>query len=369
MKDIFHAGEKFHGYTIESVIGRGGLGAVYFARHEMMDMVFAIKILDPEVAATRPEYVRRFVREAKIASRIRHPNLVAVHDVGYDSAKGVYFIVMDYVNGSDLRTAIALGGAMPPEEAVRIVAAVASALAAGEPFGVVHRDIKPENIMVRHDGVVKLVDLGVAKARDTDSLQTMPHTIFGTPNYISPEQARDSSKVDFAADIYSLGIVLFEMLSGHRPYEAKMPREVMEFLLSDAPVTDIREIKSDVPPKLATLVALMCAKDPAKRIASASVLLDTLKRFGYSKEIDSATCGFPPTAAGAAGSRFNTIDYSRLASVKANNTLTFETQDTAIKTFVNAVKARKHRRNLLLSVLLGAAVGLAVALLTLALLR
>ena len=118
---LLHPGESFHGYKIEKQIGKGGLGSIWLARHQMLETLFAIKVLDPEVAEAKPEYVKRFVREAKLATRIRHPNLVAVHDAGYDESHGVYFLVMDYVKGDTLRTTIAFGGALPEKEAVRIV--------------------------------------------------------------------------------------------------------------------------------------------------------------------------------------------------------------------------------------------------------
>ena len=162
-ENIFQPGEEFHGYVVDRVLGQGGLGSVWLARHQVLDTLFAIKILDPAVAEERPEFVKRFVREAKLATKIRHPNLVTVHDAGYDSAKGVYFLVMDYVKGGTLRDLIAFGGAQPEKEAVRIILQVADVLAAAQCFGMVHRDLKPENIMLTKDGVVKLLDLGVAK--------------------------------------------------------------------------------------------------------------------------------------------------------------------------------------------------------------
>ena len=346
MEEIFSENENFRGYRIERLIGRGGLGAVYLAQHITLDGYFALKILDPETADEKPEYVKRFVREAKIASKIRHPNLVQVHDAGFDEAKGVYFIVMDYVSGSDLRTAIAMGGAMEPKEAVQIIAAVASALAAGEPFGMVHRDIKPENIMLAEDGSVKLVDLGVAKAKNTDSLVTISNTVFGTPNYISPEQAQDSSAVDARADVYSLGIVLYELLCGRRPYNCNSPSDVIAKLLSPEELPDIRTFKADVPQKLAVLLQLMCAKSPEKRIASASALLDVLKRFGYD------TPSVKQTSVGLLASpkpQEQPVDYAEIAKTPANDTLSFETRDEEISKFVKRLKARRRIKRIALA--------------------
>ena len=226
---LFQAGDFFRGYVIEKPIGEGGLGMVYLVRHRVLDTPFALKILNPKVAAQKPEYVKRFVREAKLASKIRHPNLVTVHDAGHDEDRGIYYLVMDYVQGSTLRQAIALGGGMTDKEAVRIISCVASALDAAQGFGLVHRDIKPENIMLMQDGTVKLIDLGVAKAtRAIDSLKTMEKTVFGTPAYMSPEQAMDSSSVDVRSDIYSLGVVFFEMLCGRSPYRGRTTEKIVQ---------------------------------------------------------------------------------------------------------------------------------------------
>ena len=233
-------GEKFRGYVVERLIGKGGYGAVYKVRHQVMDTPFALKVLDPTVADANPEYVRRFVREAKLASRLHHPTLVAVHDAGYDEERGIYYIVMDYVQGSTLREAIALGGAMDCKEAVRIIGHVASALDAAGVLGMVHRDIKPENIILTHDGPVKLIDLGVAKAGcGIDSVRTMANTVFGTPGYMSPEQAADSSTVDVRSDIYSLGVVFYEMLCGRSPYASRSSDKIVQELQKSLPATDI----------------------------------------------------------------------------------------------------------------------------------
>ena len=132
-QDVFQIGEKFHGYVVERQLGNGGLGAVYLVRHELLDTVFALKVLFPEVARENTSYVKRFLREAKIATRIRHPNLVAVHDCGFDEARGLYYLVMDYVSGGDLRQAIAFAGHFDPDRAVEVVMQVASGRSGGWP--------------------------------------------------------------------------------------------------------------------------------------------------------------------------------------------------------------------------------------------
>jgi len=332
-------GAKFLDYDVVSLLGKGGMSEVYLVRKA--DKCYALKMLLPDLARANPEFVKRFEREARIAIRLRHPNLVAVHDVGYDKEFGRHYLVMDYVDGYDLRSAIALGGAMEPKEAVDVVLAVASVLEAGECLGLVHRDIKPENIMVESDGTVKLLDLGVAKARGTDSLNTMQRTVFGTPNYISPEQAQDASKVDSRADVYSLGVVFYEMLSGKRPYECDKPGEVLAKLLSPEELPDVREKNPAVPEKLAAVLRLMLAKDPSKRIESASKLIAVLKSLGYDASERPARKPGP----------VNTVQpdfrYSSYSSAEANHTLSFETKDKEIQSFVASLKARRRNERIL----------------------
>ena len=329
-------GVRLNGYVIEKRLGQGGLGAVYLARHEVLDTLFALKVLDPKMAEDKPEYVTRFVREAKLASRIRHPNLVAVHDAGYDEKLGVYYLVMDYVQGSTLRQAIALGGAMSSAEAARVVSQVASALQAAQRFGMVHREIKPENIMIMQDGNVKLIDLGVAKVteEEMDTLKTMENSVFGTLSYISPEQATDASRVDIRADIYSLGIVFFEMLSGRLPYKDKDQGTIVLELMNSAPLPDVREFNPDVPPEISALVRKMCAKKPEDRISSPNLLIETLVNLGYkvgtSDDVEYAETESDRSFAAAT-----------VLSGTADTTLTLDTQDTEMQDFVKGIKRRR----------------------------
>ena len=350
-EEVFRNGEKFRGYVVERLLGNGSLGAVYLVRHEILDTIYAMKVLFPEVAKENSDYVKRFLREAKIATRIRHPNLVAVHDCGYDEERGLYYLVMDYISGGDLRQALAFAGRFAPDRAVEVVLQVASALDAAQKYHVVHRDIKPENIMIQPDGLVKLVDLGIAKADDIkDSLCTEAESVFGTPAYVAPEQAIDASVVDVRADIYSLGVVLFEMIAGKVPFDGPNAPQILVQTLSSDPFPDIRDINPDVSPQLAVIIRRMCVKEPDRRIPTPAALIKEFEKIGYrlkglqaaadvkfAQQADSA-----PTLV----SMRSLIGKGEEASRGREETLSFETQDVEIQDFVNRVKRRKKLKKL-----------------------
>jgi len=341
-----HPGESFHGYVIEKQIGKGGLGTIWLGRHQMLDTLFAIKILDPEIAAEKPEYVTRFVREAKLATRIRHPNLVAVHDAGYDETHGVYFLVMDYVKGDTLRSTIAFCGAQPEKEAVRIILQVADVLAAGQRFGMVHRDLKPENIMLTTEGTVKLLDFGIAKTSGgIDSLKTSAKTLFGTPAYISPEQAVDSSSVDARADVYSLGIILFELLCGRRPYMDDAPMKVLQQLLDPSPVPDVRTFNDKVSPELSAVLSRMCAKSLEDRLASPKAVVDALVRLGYASPSSGGT-EFAAEEDAASDGMVQDLIPDIVAAPRAGEDLVLETQDKDMQEFMARLRRKRMRRRI-----------------------
>ncbi len=342
---LFEAGEEFQGYVIERLLGKGGLGSVWLARHKMLDTLFAIKVLDPEVAEEQPEYVKRFVREAKLATKIRHPNLVAVHGAGFDEAKGVYFLVMDYVKGDTLRSTIAFGGVQDEKEAVRIILQVADVLAAAQRFGMVHRDLKPENIMLTQDGTAKLLDLGVAKiSGGIDSLKTTAKTVFGTPAYISPEQAIDSSTVDSRADVYSLGIILFELLSGQRPYTGTTPTEVLRQLLDNSPIPDVRTFNDKVSPKLSAVLSLMCAKRPEDRMASPKEVIDAFARLGYALRQSGETEFAAEDDRASSGMVQDLIPDVSAQKQKPGDDFRLDTQDAEIRDFVSGLRKKRRRQ-------------------------
>ena len=341
---LFRLGESFHGYVIEKQIGKGGLGTIWLGRHQMLDTLFAIKVLDPEVAEAKPEYVKRFVREAKLATRIRHPNLVAVHDAGYDESRGVYFLVMDYVKGDTLRATIAFGGAQPEKEAVRIVLQVADVLVAAQRFGMVHRDLKPENIMLTAEGNVKLLDLGIAKASGgIDSLKTTANAMFGTPAYISPEQAVDSSAVDARADVYSLGVILFELLCGRRPYMDDVPSKVLQQLLDPSPIPDVRTFNDKVSPELSEAVAHMCAKRREDRLASPKAVIETFARLGYAAPVSGET-EFAAEAEATSEGMVQDLIPDLNAVPHVDDGLALETQDQDVQELLARLRRKRRRK-------------------------
>ena len=267
--DVLKSGDMFGKYIVERLLGTGGMGAVYLVRHQVLGSLFALKVLDAAAAAKGDEIVARFRREAKIASNTRHPNLAQVYDAGFDETYHLHYLVMEYLPGGNLRDKISGRGRLSPQEAVHIVHQVAAVLVTIAQRGIVHRDIKPDNIMFAADGSAKLTDLGIAKGNgEQDTLVTMAAAVFGTPAYMSPEQARDASSVDCRSDIWSLGVVLYEMLAGKRPYEGKGLGDIVSQLLSPDPFPDIRAAVPDIPSALAALIGEMCAKDREKRLAA-----------------------------------------------------------------------------------------------------
>jgi serine/threonine protein kinase len=274
---LLHPGDVFEKYTVEQELGHGGMGAVYLVRHRVINTNFALKVLYPGVAQRDQQFVDRFIREAQLAGRIRHPNLIAVYDAGLNESNGMYYLVMDYVSGGSVRSKLRKQVHLSVLESLGIVRQVGHALEAALQHNMVHRDIKPDNIMFDGDGVVRLADLGIAKATgDHDANLTVEAAVFGTPSYMSPEQARDSRKVDIRADIYSLGIVLFEMLTGRRPFAGENTIEILTQVISDTPAPDVRTLNPEIPESVAVLVADMIAKDLRKRIASPSDLISRI---------------------------------------------------------------------------------------------
>ena len=254
---------------------------------------------------------------------------------------------------------IALGGAQPEKEAVRIILQIADVLAAAQRFGMVHRDLKPENIMLTPDGSVKLLDLGVAKISDgIDSLKTTAKTVFGTPSYISPEQAVDSSTVDTRADVYSLGVILFEMLCGRRPYEGETPMEVLPQLLDDSPIPDVRTFNPEVSPKLSAVLSRMCAKKPEERLASPMDVIAAFAEIGYTLP-SSAGTEYAAEEKNEPSAMMQDLIPDIAAAPQDGPGINLDTQDKDMQEFIARRRRRELKRRLLWA-------ALAIALLALA---
>ena len=274
---LFPGGSEIGKYVIIKRIGKGGMGEVYLAKHKTLGISRALKILPKEMMSDNGKFFDRFIREAKLASEIRHPNVVGVMDVETDSSFGYPYIVMEYIDGGSLRNSLTANGMLSEEQAVVIVEAVASALRAAEEHHIVHRDIKPDNIMFTKQGEVKLADLGIAKKGDTGLDLTKTNMMIGTPAYLPPEQAQNAKSVDERADIYSLGATFYEMLTGEQPYPGETTIEVLHKLFS-APVPDPRKVNPAVSAASAAIVMKMMAKNPKDRFQNANELLEMMDR-------------------------------------------------------------------------------------------
>lgn len=265
-------------YTVEGEIGRGGMGVVYHARDERLKRQVAIKVLPPDLAF-REEIRVRFLREAETAARLSHPHIVPIYSVG-DSPDGLVYFVMAYVDGEPLSTRLKRRGRLPPEEARRITSETADALGAAHAVGIIHRDVKPDNILLQGSrGRVVVTDFGIAKALSSTTggaTLTATGVAIGTPHYMSPEQAAGEREVDGRSDVYSLGVVAYQMLTGALPFQAPtVPGVLMKQITERAPlVTDKRP---DCPEDLAAAVMRCLEKDPDDRWPTADALRRALE--------------------------------------------------------------------------------------------
>jgi serine/threonine protein kinase/Tol biopolymer transport system component len=282
------AGKQFHHYQILSRIGAGGIGEVWLAKDLRLGRQVALKVLSP-ISAADPEQIRRFEREARAASSLNHPNIVTIYEVG--SAEGLEFIAQEFVEGETLRQRLACGP-MPFAEVLDIGAQAASALAAAHGAGIIHRDMKPENIMMRPDGLLKVLDFGLARSvvrthpgrsSEAGNLSiTRPGFVIGTAKYMSPEQAR-GMPLDERSDIFSLGIVLYEIASGIPPFRGRTSSDIVAAILAQDP-QPISDRMPDVPRRFEAVLRKCLEKDPGKRYGSAQDLRLDLERLLHAIE-------------------------------------------------------------------------------------
>jgi serine/threonine-protein kinase len=252
-------------YRIGQVIGRGGMSTVHEARDTVLDRAVAVKVLLPALAEGDPTHVARFEREARAAAALQHPAVVKIYDTGRDGQ--THFIVMELVSGQSVEQLLKAGRALDPDEATRVAGRVAGALAAAHAAGILHRDVKPANVMLTPAGEVKVLDFGIARARQ-DPTVTQPTFAIGTAAYMSPERIVGRPG-DERSDIYSLGCLLYAMLTGHPPFAGEDVLSVLHQHVHQDPVPP-RRWGAPIAPPLEALVLAMLAKDPADRPQTAA---------------------------------------------------------------------------------------------------
>ncbi len=260
-------------YELLRVLGRGAMGIVYAARDPIIDRQVALKTLRLDLDADQTaEFRERFLREARAAGRLNHPNIVSVHDVGEDPATGLAYIAMEFVEGRDLKQLLASGHRFRPSEAARIVAEVATALDYAHQMKVVHRDVKPANIILTRDGTAKITDFGVARLESSNL--TVEGQFIGTPNFMSPEQIT-GRPVDGRSDLFSLGVVLFFLLTGQRPFTGESMHEVtLRIVQAQCPIPSTVDLT--LPPAFNPILLRALEKSPEKRFQSGAELAAVL---------------------------------------------------------------------------------------------
>ncbi|MGH9046288.1 MAG: Stk1 family PASTA domain-containing Ser/Thr kinase [Acidimicrobiales bacterium] len=283
-------------YELTHLIARGGMAEVYRARDRLLDRPVALKVLFPELSVDRA-FVERFRREAQAAAKLSHPNIVPVFDWGEDA--GSYFIVMEFIDGHALSAVLREAGPLEPGRAAQITAQVAAALASAHRHGVVHRDIKPGNVLITEDGQVKVTDFGIARAVNTEESLTQTGAVMGTATYFSPEQA-EGLGVDARTDIYSLGVVLFEMLTGRPPFLGDTPVSVASKHVRDIPPTP-SELLDTVPPELEAVAMKAMAKQPDLRYQSAEDFRADLLRYVEGQPVEASPYNGAVDATGVMG--------------------------------------------------------------------
>jgi serine/threonine-protein kinase len=260
-------------YRIDQLVARGGMATVYTATDTRLDRRVAVKVMH-RALADDPEFVARFAREARAAARVQSPEVVLVHDQGTDRETGLAYLVMEHVQGVNLRQLLQERGALTPARAVALVEPVLRALAAAHAAGLVHRDIKPENVLVGDDGRVKVADFGLARAIETSNLTQTTGLLIGTVAYLAPEQVEDGT-ADARTDVYATGVLLWELLTGSPPYDGDKPLSVAyRHVHEDVPPPSTAV--SGIPPELDELVVRATRRDPDQRPQDAGEFLSDL---------------------------------------------------------------------------------------------
>jgi serine/threonine protein kinase len=296
-------GQMIGHYRILDLIGKGGMGEVYLAQDTRLDRSVALKIL-PSHFTTDSDRVLRFIQEAKAASALNHPNIITIFEIGQES--GTHFIVTEFVEGQTLRQ-IMDSSSQNLSEVLEIIIQAAWALSAAHKNGIVHRDAKPENIMVRPDGLVKVLDFGLAKlvsrrgssdsgGKPKPEIKTAPGLILGTLQYMSPEQA-NGQPIDARTDIFTLGVVLYELIAGRAPFEGDNAIAVIDSILSADP-TPLTKLRKNLPPELQLIIDKALRKNKEERYQTCEEMLVDLKNLKQEIELKSKW-NRPPDRAGS----------------------------------------------------------------------
>lgn len=265
-------GSTFAGYEVESVVGAGGIGILYRARQLRLDRPVALKLVEPDVARD-PVVRERLRREARMVAALDHPNVVPLYEAGEEG--GTVYVVTRWVEGTELGTLILERGPLEPARAARIVAQIAAALATAHAKGLVHRDVKPSNVILTREDHVYLTDFGLAKRAATAPGLTAVDQMRGTVDYVAPELI-EGSEPDARSDVYSLGCVLFEMLSGEPPFAGQRGGMAKMWAQVNAEPPSVRERRGDVPPELEQTMRRAMAKRPEMRPTAAALRADVL---------------------------------------------------------------------------------------------
>jgi len=254
-------------YRWQETVGRGGMGIVFKAQDLDLDDVVAIKVLSPDWETDDQQLLQRFKREINLNRKIKHPNVARIHDFGMSG--DFPYITMEYVPGKDLRTIIQIEGKLPQARAISILRQIALGTEAAHKLGIIHRDLKSQNVMVEDSGAVAILDFGLARGKTTEQL-TLDSVMVGTPHYMSPEQAL-GRPTDARSDVYSIGVMAYEILTGKVPYDGESPLVIAMKHVSEPPPDDLRKA-TDVTPELIAITYKALAKEPSSRFASAADL-------------------------------------------------------------------------------------------------
>jgi len=273
-------------YRLLRQLGMGGMGTVFYAWHSLLKRPVALKLMNRD-RLSNPEAIRRFEREMEAMGRLSHPNIVTASDA--DQQDGQYYLVMEYIAGCDLSRLIAASGELSIADACEFIRQAADGLQYAHERGLIHRDLKPANLMVTHDGVVKILDLGLARLQEGNpgSEMTSDGHVLGTPHFMSPEQWGQSASIDIRSDIYSLGCTLFCALTGHAPFQQSGNLSLPTIMRShlDTPPPDIRKERSEVPETLARIIQQCLAKDPSQRMQEPRQLAKCLTEYSVGAQL------------------------------------------------------------------------------------